>query len=378
MPPLILSLFYVVAVGTLILLESNGLDLLAASFALIMAAGFGVARVVTRHPAFQLDYYAWLTSTPWKLGKPLPLGPVYGELWDLPVLIFGTLLAAAISPLFAAGIVVAYVVGYCSIAALAAWWLGQRSFTYLVVFLFGLAILFWSQPWMLIVILAGCLSVAKWGLQATLRGFPWGGVKDSDIGDLRLGAVGLSTVVTVHDANTEPARAGKVGWPWNRLARWSPQPILTPTDAALIGFLAGWFFFALAQSASAIDDAIEEDAAGAAAFAFLLILIGALGRASVYVYTCRPPISILGRLVTKRIIVPDYDRCLAGPAAAVAVVALGSVVHHPYWLTALMFGLAAAILAGAPPALRVWQLTGRHRSPEPDTQTKNTLLIGIK
>ena len=43
---------------------------------LLAAALYGGFRVIAFHPVYRPKYRAWLESTPWTSGKPLPVGPV--------------------------------------------------------------------------------------------------------------------------------------------------------------------------------------------------------------------------------------------------------------------------------------------------------------
>jgi hypothetical protein len=388
MPPLIFSVPFVVLTAATFLLSAKarthlgyaGLSLVPGAVVILLAAAMGVARIATRHPAFRRPYFQWLMSTPWDPSKPLPLGPIYLNYRDLIVLLGIAFLPSWHSVLFAAWVLAAYVAGYCFIAALTACLLGQRWWSYLLIFLLGLQLVFWDQPWVLLLVVMASAAIAVLGLKATLRRLSSFSIKQLNVQDVQLfSEAGLTPVVTKVDAARKPGQPDGVGWPWNRLSRHSPRSILSAADSILIGVLAGWYFVVFTHIMSAVNEATYEDAEGtAAAGFFVLVTIGAAIRAGVYVYACRPPISLLGRLATKRILLPEYDKSLAPSAIAIAVAAVTFVIDSPYWLLSAIIGIAVAILIGAPPALAVWQLTGRHRIPEPDAQTKNTRLISIK
>src|SRR5262245_27308419 len=39
--------------------------------------GYAVWRAIAYHPLFRPSYRTWLAGTPWKIPKPLPLGPIH-------------------------------------------------------------------------------------------------------------------------------------------------------------------------------------------------------------------------------------------------------------------------------------------------------------
>jgi hypothetical protein len=89
-------------------------------------------------------------------------------------------------------------------------------------------------------------------------------------------------------------------------------------------------------------------------------------RLSIYCGSCRPPISLAGRLATRRFVIPGYDQIFVAPLLVLLIGIAGPLI---LWhceandsLTAgiTMFAMVAVTL-GMGPTLGLWQLTGEHR-----------------
>lgn len=103
------------------------------------------------------------------------------------------------------------------------------------------------------------------------------------------------------------------------------------------------------------------------ALAMILVLgLEALFRLFIYCVPYRPPINLLGRLATGRLIIPGYDKVFVSPlAAAVGVPLLAWQLTGLGLPAKLVMPVAAAaglylVLAG-PPLYPDWHLTGHHR-----------------
>jgi hypothetical protein len=102
--------------------------------------------------------------------------------------------------------------------------------------------------------------------------------------------------------------------------------------------------------------------------AFLLApVIICLVRLLAYTAACHPPISIVGRLVTRRFIIPGYDYVLIAPLCIALTAALGLAVTYvigpAYYVVTIPCALAAQFIVALNmgPSLRHWHLTGHHR-----------------
>ena len=89
-----------------------------------------------------------------------------------------------------------------------------------------------------------------------------------------------------------------------------------------------------------------------------------------------PPLSLLGRLGTGRLIIPAYDQVFVAPLLAMVVAGAAYVLsglplraaapvlawlHAPQWTAPITFALVAFIIASGRPSLRHWRLCGGHR-----------------
>jgi hypothetical protein len=142
------------------------------------------------------------------------------------------------------------------------------------------------------------------------------------------------------------------------MAQLHPEAVpagISRTPALVLSLLAGWWCFWLPG---------EPDAR-------LLLLglcsvMGIVVRLGRYLDGYRPPISLLGRLGTGRLIIPSYDHVLLAPAvAAMAAIGIPLAFGAAGWNERLGLSLAttATLLAslGLGPTLAEWRLTGNHR-----------------
>ena len=83
-----------------------------------------------------------------------------------------------------------------------------------------------------------------------------------------------------------------------------------------------------------------------------------------------PPISLLGRLATGRLIIPGYDQALVAPLLLTTIVGLTGTItafNHellpidPIYVVPIALTLTWWITVGMGPSLEVWRLTGNHR-----------------
>ena len=99
---------------------------------------------------------------------------------------------------------------------------------------------------------------------------------------------------------------------------------------------------------------------------FFWLVFFSAGRVAIYCDGCLPPLSLMGRLVHLRPIIPGYDKVFAAPLLALAV-GVASWYAATWTGAELIVVLAAAImlnwwiLLGMGPSLKAWRLTGNHR-----------------
>lgn len=117
--------------------ESRMFGQASAAAVALLTAGYALFRGMAFHPASREEYLAWLTLTPWRFPKPLPLGPVQVVAQDFVVLALFELLLldAPLDMLLLIPAVFFFVLAGCW-----AWWVwitGSRSAAYKTGFALG-------------------------------------------------------------------------------------------------------------------------------------------------------------------------------------------------------------------------------------------------
>jgi hypothetical protein len=153
-----------------------------------------------------------------------------------------------------------------------------------------------------------------------------------------------------------------LGWPappeQTERFRWS----ISQSDAFQLAVVVGWLFFCVAwqtRDANHVEQGLQ-NALG------LITAVAIAGRILVYIVGYVPPISLLGRIITGRWIVPGYDIVFIAPLVAVlaavllpeAAIAVGLSKIVTYAATT---GVVAWLTLTLPPRRTDWQLTGHHR-----------------
>ena len=154
-----------------------------------------------------------------------------------------------------------------------------------------------------------------------------------------------------------------VGWPFDKLRRLENSRFMSPNQWLTFAVVVGLWAHAVCSAALAesVDDAWTFVTAMEVVCALL-----AFSRLCAYVWEYAPPVSLLGRLTTGRLIIPGYDRIFVSPILA-CVVPLGIVRVLPPMgasppLTAGLVVIAAVALVALPgPRLHRWRCTGTHR-----------------
>ncbi len=301
----------------------------------------GIYRVFRFHPVFQSDYRDWLRHTPWRAGRPLPLGPVHLVVQDAVIL---SALVALAWPLLGEDAVLLlryFAIGYLAPAAMALY-IGQAGwFGYGIAFNGGLLALFWHQPVIFAAVSLVSYGIAVAGLHHSLGRLPWD---------------------AAHRCQPGEENQDHLGWPFAQLGP-KPGPVREHTveKAIAAGVLVGWLAYA-------INERIQEEGIGAPLRAMvpMAFIWLALTRLVKYRVGYVAPLSPLGRLRTGRLIIKGYDQIFAAPLLTVftPIVALmvGTRLGWPTdALVALALGTSAAITFGMGPRLVEWRLTGNHR-----------------
>ena len=295
---------------------------------------YGLWRAVAFHPAGRNGYRIWLRTTPWHPGMPLPLGPITLTWWDAPVLLTSVALAHWHMRVSISLPLLAFSCGYllASFVALRT----TLPWGAYVVALGGAFVVRWIQTIDLAATFAvGLVAFTQIALNRSLLRFPW----ERD---------------PLHDP---PATPG-----WLAMIPNDHKPIVSKVHAVAASTLVGfWLWSAISLKGG------PSNARDSALLAIVAVACASVVRWVAYCATYRPPLTILGRLLTGRLIICGYDVALvplvAGPPlaglAALLVARLGATASAEF-----AFGTAVglAYLLMSPPDLRVWQLTGNHRA----------------
>jgi hypothetical protein len=157
-------------------------------------------------------------------------------------------------------------------------------------------------------------------------------------------------------------RPTTLGWPMPPVEdlrrRW-----ITHTDAALVGATAAWLFFCLAYHFRALDGFDAE----MQRFLHYAIAFAIFSRLWVYVFGYPPPISLLGRIATGRLIIPRYDVVFIAPLAASIVALLferaaTGLGLAPLFAAPIACGLVTWLALALPPRRMDWIYTGGQRN----------------
>jgi hypothetical protein len=315
---------------------------------------YGGARVLGFHPVFNVEYHKWLAASPWTNRKPLPAGPVHLVAQDVVVL--GILAAVAYLrhpamnlSLLVTKFLMAYEVALCLSFVM----LSRPWFAYAIAFGFGLFVLAWPWPGAPLAVAAGLYVVSLAGLVRSLNDFEnWDLSKFED-----------SPFLTMSQQKAlDRMRQNVLGWPFDCIRPTDVAPSVSYVHGCMLSLLAGWWVFVILQQVPALPRPEAWDFLLGA----FLTMPTIVSRLQIYCMGYAPPISLWGRIVTLRWIVPGYDQVLLAPLAIAGAAVAGHclIVLFPEQVAFIVPGTAVAILMCAfnlGPSLARWRLTGHHR-----------------
>jgi hypothetical protein len=344
------------------------------AFLLGGAVVYGVFRVVCLHPAFRPAYRKWLAKTCWDNSQPLPLGPVSLTLADAVLLSLAGGLALdrvpTVSPCLP---VLFFAVAYLLFVSFSLLLSGPRSYAYAILFGLSCTLIWGTQPGIGCAIALATYLVALPGLRRGL-GLLMEPTRERDAD----GVVELDREFRQFSGRPEAGAAAErarrdptqLGWPFGYLGPYRQRIRLLTFDAVCLSLLAGWLTACLMLLAKDLGGEGSPGEEAAHAFSFFmagLVVIVLVSRMLHCFVNYRSPISLRGRLMTFRWLIPSYDQAFVAPLAGLAIlfcigrVALGAVGMP------LIFGaaavIAAALLVGLVPGptSRDWILTSECR-----------------
>ncbi|MHC4153373.1 MAG: hypothetical protein ACYST6_00385 [Planctomycetota bacterium] len=323
-------------------------DAMGASRVMLLALGsvlYAYYRVRTFHPSYNRSYREWLCVIPWSADHPLPKGPIRLVWVDVVMLAILYLLAYFNLPSAATAPVIAFLIVYVALLLLT-FEADQIHIPTIALFLAPFAIYPSRNVYVAILVLLALYVLCLWGLRQYLKDFPWNTKywKADPLEELRKQAIRLRVIgwpfkyLNIHDSLGVSFRAALV---LSFLLTWWLHVIFSATDEPpRLAFLIGFFI----------------------AFVLNVVFFRTFTYAGIY----RPPISLLGRIFTGRLIIPRYDKIFLAPicillAGTLLPAVLVRAGMNPVWSLELSFFVALFLALSLPPKLRDWRLTGPHR-----------------
>ncbi len=326
---------------------------------------FGVVRAIQNHPYSKADYRRWLRMTPWTSSQPLPLGPVALVPQDLVwVSLFGVMLWQLSGQWLAAPLV--FLLSYQTTLAGLFLLTGAKRIGYTLAFV--VASVLWgclvSPPVMLALAILNDLLVRA-GLARSLRQFPWDDIPEHEqLVVLQDGDAGNPEAFS----STKPkARAlTDLGWPHYSLGPKSSLQWMSRVDGALVSLLIGFFTFVLCHIAKQVKHPVNSQANMAtgdmSAVTLFLSYLMLASIAAELTESIHSPISWLGRIATRRLVIPAYDiRWLPTLSAAFVLAGMwllrkALALPDDVFVAATTFGVTFCLLVFRPDR-RKWRLT---------------------
>jgi hypothetical protein len=227
---------------------------------------------------------------------------------------------------------------------------------YLVFFGLGLAFRMVAMPSICLGILGSVYVIVMIGLPIALQRFPWT--------DAKLSSKPInSAIIQSFGGNSPPQQKTFSIWPYNQLLNVPAERIISRCDGFLGPLLAAWWLYALTSNFASVKDRSDF------LYCLFVIVVGiAFGcRAFIYMAMYWPPISLLGRIFTRRWIIPGYDYVVLAPLCILLTAIIGGIMINyvgqaynsiTYPLTMAAVCIVAINLG---PSLGKWRLTGHYR-----------------
>jgi hypothetical protein len=333
----------------------------------LCAVAYGVYRVVAFHPIFQPEYRAWLKTTPWTSRHPLPFGPVALRGYDVVFFVLLELLIRWRHPEVRFGnITLWFLFVYECLLAISLAIRTVKGPSFIAAFTLALFALLWSAG-----VFWGALTTAV-VLYAILIRATGKSLAEIEDWELTEGIKQFVAQLMSRDhfrLSERGATHQSLGWPFEVLRPNREDPSVNRLDGLLLSALAGWWLYAFFKVPMNLagGEIVPEPMRLFEALSFVSFQFAIVWRVWEYAWGYFPPIGLLGRVATGRLIIPKYDIIFVAPLAAYALWFLGlffcrmaqlsSDISGPLLLTA-----ASAVLLLSGPNLRQWRLTGAHRT----------------
>ena len=335
--------------------ESRMLGQASAAAVASLTAAYALFRGIAFHPAAREEYLAWLALTPWRFPKPLPLGPVHVVAQDLVVLaLFEILLLdAALEMRLLVPAIFFFVLTGCW-----AFWVGttgSRTAAYEIGYALG-ATLWISSSFYLAagVCLIATYVLAIRRLRQSFENFPWASYRAWRQRNRLLRSSPRKTQGAVSEF-------ASWGYAFDVLSPKRSEK-LPLRDRLMLSGLVGWFALAILSHSQvkALEPMVT----------MLSILCGGgycMRQVLRYVWSHAPPISLFGRLVTGRWVIPSYDVALVPIVYYLGAIGVASFLVFPNMAWPVRYVVPAAmtlylvLMNLACPDLDMWRLTCRAR-----------------
>ncbi len=322
----------------------------------VLLGFYGFSRVLSFNP-FHKGYLVQLVLSPWHVGKPLPYGPVRLCWIDGLVLAIFILLEFLFPTIHWAIPFIAFFAGYNLGVFLLLSVSKEANYILFCALAAPLFMYFRLNLNTILALLVALTIFGQWKIYCFLKHFPW------------------NTPWWTEDAieifKKDALRRRIIRWPFKELCI-ERNKSNTPANNVVITLIVLWWLHTLCwyliQSEPEITSASVEKF-------YIIPFIGIPFIRLVAYLVYRPPISLLGRFVTGRLIIPGYDKIYIAPLILTLVAVFVPHLLRQFGIPVLVaaeitFGLLVFLALELPPSYEKWHYTGQHhiKDPRPASQ----------
>ncbi len=337
----------------------------------IVSVFYGISRAAVFNPRNNKKYMEWLALTPWQADKPLPLGPVHIVWRDIGILAIMFTMAwfwATLPPQYnelrvygvgnPVSIIAVFLAIYIACLLLTIPWKQQPLISAAILFLIPWTVFPFKNIYFAMFVLLAIYGLVYKTIRLWLKDFPWNTEFWNENRKQKLlttaiskGVIGPPQRVLNHPIIYYNASKYNVPWKWT---------LIFATICAWWVFVLGWI-------------KPEDKQGNVYVPALLVMIIQAVVllviRTILYFSGTLPPISLIGRIITKNWIIPRYDKALIAPLLTLIITTSGILITYKIGTT---HNAGAIILAATtflvwlitlkmPPGLEEWRFTGCYR-----------------